>query len=218
MFALPGRQAWSLPEREVGPVIPVDPSAGAPALLNLEIRGAIEQSVTVSSLDAVSCLCPESGVTFLHRGRVLCPALSFGFLRVADGDQIFAVSKIRREEPLQRRSPAAPSAATIGRLRERFDAKFASRFRDPESVFEGMRAACDKTTAREAARLTDLFRARVDGSPTALRSLMGKISAAESARPAVAEFAATVLPEKAVTPSTELLPEIWSAATADSIA
>jgi hypothetical protein len=209
MFSPPNREAWSLPERDVSPVIPLESLPGEALLLNLEIRGAIEQSATVSSLDAVSSLCPEPGVTFLHRGRVLCPALSFGVLGIRDGDQIFTVSKGPREAPLPRRLPVDPPGAPISRLRERFDAKFSSRFRDPDAVFEGMRAACDKTTAREAARLTDLFRTRVEGSPNALRSLMGRIRVAGETRHG-ATAAVTVLPGKAVVPSTQLLPEIWS--------
>jgi hypothetical protein len=217
MFSPPGRQAWSLPEREVGPVIALDPLPGDAALLNLEIHGAIERCVTVSSLDAVSCLCAEPGVAFLHGGRALCPALSFAFLRIRDGDQIFVAAPRQREGPLPRRAPADLTGAAIGRLRERFDAKFSARFRDPDSVFDGLRAACDETTAREAARLTDLFRTRVEGSTSALRSLIGRMRAAEAARPGAAA-AATVLPEKAVMPSTELLPEIWGAANAGPIA
>jgi hypothetical protein len=197
-------------------VIPIGPLPGEPTLLNLEIRGVVEQSVIVSSLDAVSCLCPELDVTFVHRGRVLCPALTFGFLRIHDGDQIFALSKGPREQPFSKRPPVEPIGAAASRLREQFEAKFSSRFRDPDSVFEGMRAACDTRTAREAARLTDLFRTRVEEKPNALRSLMGRIRSLESKKHG--EAMTTVLPEKAVTPSTELLPMIWRAACPDPIA
>jgi hypothetical protein len=100
------------------------------------------------------------------------------------------------------------STHAIGRLRERFDRKFSGRFRDPDAVFEQFKEASDPVTARESARLSDMFRTRVEENPSACRRLLERISALEDPKPCRAM--ATVVPEKALTPSTDLLPDMWS--------
>jgi hypothetical protein len=93
-------------------------------------------------------------------------------------------------------------------LRQRFDSRFSARFSDPDAVFEQFREASDPVTARESARLADLFRTRVEENPSACRRLFGRLKSLEVAKEVV--VMETVLPEKAVRPSTELLPERWS--------
>jgi hypothetical protein len=142
----------------------------------------------------------------VHNGRVLCPALSFNFLHVCDGDEIYVAAPPAAADRRFRPSPTL-SIQTVGRLRERFDAKFGARFRDPDAVFEQFRDASDPVTARESARLADLFRTRVEENPSACRKLFARLESLEGRRPVQA--IATVLPEKALTPSTDLLPEVW---------
>jgi hypothetical protein len=132
MLSSTDRQSWSLPEREVTPILPQQPNFDSPVFLTLKLRGAVEQSVTVSSLESVSCLSPESGTKFIHNGRVLCPALSFRFLQIQDGDEIFVVGQSRKPntQPLQSSVHGLTNSA-ISRMRERFDADFSFRFKDP---------------------------------------------------------------------------------------
>jgi hypothetical protein len=202
MYA-PARHAWSLPEREPAPLLLAADLPDHARLLTLELRGAIESTATVSSLDSVSTLSRAPGLTFIHKGRVLCPALSFAFLRIGDGDEIFAVA---RGAPARAPAKAAErlSEQTVARLRQRFDAKFSARFRDPEAVFEQFRDATDPVTARESARLGDLFRMRMDEGARPRAFARPRERGQRRQRAALA----TVLPEKPAGPSTALLPEM----------
>jgi hypothetical protein len=96
----------------------------------------------------------------------------------------------------------------IGRLRERFDTHFARKFSDPDETFEQLRAASDVGTARESARLTDIWKMRVETHGGAVRRLMERMRELPARQP-WSPNEPTVLPEKALTPSTELLPEFW---------
>jgi hypothetical protein len=200
------RKPWSLPEREVAPLLPL-PALGEPShLITIDLHGSLHGSVTVCALDSVSSLAPSSGFTFIYKTRVLCPALSFAFLRIRDGDEIYAIA---RESPAGAPSKAVRtlSGHTFDRLKKHFDAKFSGRFKDPEAVFEQFRDAADPVTARESARLADLFRTRVEENAGACRKVFGQLQRLEvskRARPALV----TVLPQKALSPSTELLPDI----------
>jgi hypothetical protein len=49
------------------------------------------------------------------------------------------------------------------------------RFRDSDAVFEQLRDASNPITAREAARLTDVFRTRVEENPAAYRNVFGHL-------------------------------------------
>jgi hypothetical protein len=212
MIPAANRQCWSLPERKVSHVLQLGTLLDGVPLLNLELRGEVEQSVTVSALDAVSCLSPDPSVTFIHRSRVLSPALSFRFLQIQDGDEIFIVHKGHQNECKSvQSSVGGMTCRALGRLREQFDARFALRFKDPDETFEQLRAASDQVTARESARLTDLYKMRVEGRhPGALLKVKERLQEMPQRKPwSIQE--PTVLPEKALTPSTELLPDFWRA-------
>jgi hypothetical protein len=202
------RKAWSLPEREVAPLLPLPPLPEQSRLLTVDLRGALQGSTTVCSFDSISSLSPASGLTFLYKGRILCPALSFAFLRIQDGDEIYAIAPT---PPADAPSKAvrALSGHAVDRLRERFDAKFSARFKDPEAVFEQFRDATDPVTARESARLADLFRTRVEENAGACRRVFGRLQQLEAPKRAN-PLLATVLPEKPLAPSATVLPDGFS--------
>jgi hypothetical protein len=75
----------------------------------------------------------------------------------------------------------------------------------PDEVFEQLRAASDEITAREFARLTDLHRVWLESKPSVVHRIADRLRATE-VRPVEIHFPATVLPEKALNPSTDLLP------------
>jgi hypothetical protein len=146
------------------------------------------------------------GCTFVHKGRVLCSGLSLAFLNVRDGDDIFAIARYRPQSAPASSAPRGLSGEAIDRLRRQFDARCAWRLRDPDAVFEEMRGAIDPVTARESARLADLFRIRAENSPAGLRR-----EAVQRSRVAAAsDPGCTVLPAKAAGPSTDQLPELSS--------
>jgi hypothetical protein len=202
-----GQTSWSLPEHEVAPF---DGFSDQPGEITVELRGAFEHCVTVSPLDAISSLSSIPGLRYVHRGRLLCPALSFRFLNVRDGDEIFVIAPIDKSvSPRPRCAPGFTQDA-VDRLRQRFDARYSQRFRDPDAVFEQLRDASNPITARESARLADVFRTRVEENRVAYRKVFGRLERLESgARQSAVETAATVVPEKAMEPSTELLPQVW---------
>lgn len=96
------------------------------------------------------------------------------------------------------------------KLRERFDEKWATKFRDPDSVFEQLRDASDPVTAYESARLADLYRARIESNVSAYRKVCDRFAHMNDCN-AIKGIGnnTTILPEKADSPSTNFLPELW---------
>ena len=206
---------WSLPERQM---FVQEPSTISPCdrTITIQLRGAVDRSVTVSATDAPFSLCdlPPHCVKFLHRGRIICPSMSFAFLGVEDGDEVFVIGGA----PSKPRTPpglARPRGARdMSRLKKRFDEKWASRFKDPDAVFAQLRDAHDPVTASESSRLTDLFRTRIETSASGFRKMCARMTRLlndeQCDRPSLGGGGeATVVPEKAICPSTELLPEMW---------
>jgi hypothetical protein len=200
--------SWSLPEPSVPPLIP-DLAFPDPSLkITVKLFGAIESSITVSLSDTVSALSPDQRCTFIHKGRLLCPALSLGFLKIQDGDPLFVVEKPERPAPLPKKSVHQLTSDAVNRLRQRFDGKYGHRFRDPDAVFEQMRDAVDPVTARESARIADLFKMRIDNQPAIARKVAARLSQMETGKH---QQIPTVIPGEAVSPSTASLPVTWAA-------
>jgi hypothetical protein len=196
---------WSLPERNVAPIL-----LGPPSEITIELRGAVTHFVTVSTSDTISSLCAVSGFRFVHNGRLLSPALSFGFLGVRDGDVVFVVAAPRQPTPV---CPAKPqlSRNAANRLRERFDAHCSSRFKDPDAAFAYVRDRMDPVTAREAARLTDLFKNRVEECPASYRRVVQILGQQETGKEVKKRVAVeTVVPDRADAPSWQGLPTSWA--------
>jgi hypothetical protein len=205
-----GKKSLSLPVREVNPLLPFpSPGPSVPSRVTVELRGAFDETVTVSVSDTISSLSSTAGMRYVHKGRILCPALSFAFFNIEDGDEIFVVAPMPRIEAAPIRETQSFNTEAVERLRRRFDARYAQRFRDPEAVFEQLRDASSPVTARESARLADVFRTRVEENPAAYRRVYERLQRLEGGRFPKPRQTKTVVPEKALSPSTDLLPEVW---------
>ena len=207
---------WSLPEREMSVKEP-DTVQSPDMELTLRVRGCVDSTVTVRSTDTPFSLCDSTAhgpVRFIHKGRLVCPAMSFAFLGIADGDEIFVVGEPKKEDTPPESRPDTTFNFDVRRLKKRFDEKWADKFKDPEAVFEQLRSQRDPLTARESARLTDLFRARIERNTSKFRRLYSRFSRmyddGQVSQPSTrGDSEVTVVPEKALCPSTDLLPGMW---------
>ena len=206
---------WSLPQRQITLQEP-ETYGSVNETITIHLKGVVDETVSVKRCDAPYCLCPPgfTDVKYVHNGRVLCRSMSFAFLGVNDGDEIHVVGPQPRVQRPVIRPPVPRNARRLDKLRERFDATYAPRFRDPDAVFEQLRDSSDPLTAGESARLADLFRTRVETSVSGFRRVCTRFSRMASGdgfkRPQEeAPVAATVVPEKALCPSSEQLPGMW---------
>lgn len=186
------------------------------SMIRITLVGATVESVTVRKTDAVGSVFdilsqPRSRIIF--NGTVLCPALSFGFYGIADGDSLVVVPS--REETLQRHQSNQNLLQTnseLARAREAqvkhyFDEHCAGRVRDPEVMLQRFQNAFNPTTSLEQARVTDIYRARIETNTRAFRKLCTKFHALESMETEkVVKVHRTVVPERAKVPSTDYLP------------
>lgn len=103
---------------------------------------------------------------------------------------------------------------SIEKLKYRFDQKWAQRFNDPDTVFEKIKLYSDPSLANESARLEDLYRTRIEGNVSAFRRVCDRFShQGDNVNSCPAEIKnqnihPTVLPEKPIFPSTQLLPSM----------
>jgi hypothetical protein len=107
------------------------------------------------------------------------------------------------------------------KMGQRGGKEWRSKFRDPDSVFDQLKMATNPQTATESARLADLFRIRVEGNMSAYRKVCNKCRLeinTERANNVDRPPPQTVLPEKAMSPSTDLLPESWLSASSAGLA
>lgn len=186
------------------------------SMIRITLVGATVESVTVGRTDAVGSVFdilqqPTSRIIF--NGTVLCPALSFGFYGIGDGDSLVVVPS--REEALQRHQSKQDLLRTnseLARTREvqvkrYFDEHCAGRVHDPEVMLERFQNALNPTTSLEQARVTDMYRARIETNIRAFRKLCTKFHALESMETErVVKVHRTVVPERAKVPSTDYLP------------
>ncbi|OHT09227.1 hypothetical protein TRFO_21968 [Tritrichomonas foetus] len=115
-----------------------------------------------------------SKMKFVANGRILSPALSLGFQGIRNGDVLYIIpSDLDKEsnDSLSTLLEVKKRERHIQRLRDRFNAQWASKFRDPDAVFEQIKGASDPTTAHESARLADVYRIRVEENSSAYRKV-----------------------------------------------
>lgn len=208
---------WSLPEHSYWGIMVTEPYQGeCSRRLTLYLKGVFSGSLEMESSDTIQTLCETLGcgeAKFIHNGRILAPAFSLAFQGVKNCDEIFVISEAPQlhsnyfyNSPYNKRNGRDP----VKRLKERFDAKWAGRFRDPDSVFEQIRDASDPMLAPEAARIADIFRTRVESNLSAYRKVCDRFSRIEDMQDSNKENNTnTVIPEKALCPSTDYLPELW---------
>ncbi|KAK8883284.1 hypothetical protein M9Y10_045935 [Tritrichomonas musculus] len=90
-----------------------------------------------------------------------------------------------------------------------FMEKCSGNMRDPEFVFQRFKDSINPKTAFEAARITDIYRSRIESNSSSFRKLCKKYNNLSSNdRIRKNTSMPTILPAKAGEPSTDLLPEL----------
>ncbi|OHS95609.1 hypothetical protein TRFO_38270 [Tritrichomonas foetus] len=203
-------------------------------MYHINIAGIIDDSLFVSPFDSLQNALNRLGLSHcyvVYNGSLLSTALSFSFYNIKGNDTIYLVDNknVRPTIPssykntrslcndnkssygraFQRRSCEKPRPlhqGMVNKLRKAFNEKYGNRLRDPDTAFNMMKCSVDPTSAREAARVNDLFRQRIETNPSSFRKISAKFEKLQcSGKLGIQQFP-TVLPEKAIEPSTEFLP------------
>ena len=179
--------------------------------VNVFVNGISVKICELDSLLTIESIFGMTGMRFILNGRLLCPALSLKFNGVKDGDSIIAIpsSVNLANNPNRSFSNNRNGKFRVQKLKERFDRNWANKFIDPDSVFEQLRDAADPDTARESARLSDLFRIKIENNAASYRKVCNKFIFDHNAICECEKKSVTVIPEKSFSPSTEFLPEMW---------
>lgn len=192
------------------PTAPAPCVVSRPELLSINVNGL---EVVVSSFDSVGVLAERFGhhcARFVHQGCVLLPAFTFAFYNIQSGDEVTVVSGPKKIPKYEKAKPKEETDLHK-RVKERLESACGNNIRDREYMMERLRAAIDPTTALECARLTDIFRFRVETNAANYRKVCRNYAISSERRrnrPASDESFITVIPEKTSAPSTEFLPEI----------
>ncbi|KAK8842356.1 hypothetical protein M9Y10_025935 [Tritrichomonas musculus] len=190
--------------------------AKTPEQVNVFVNG---QLLTINSLDPIYEIENVIGIRnmrFVSNGRVLLPALSFKFNGIKDGSTIIAlppkndIPKLTHTTSFQRIKYNETKRFTISKIKERFEKNWAEKYRDPDSIFEQLRDTTDPRTADESARISDLFRMRIENNHIAFRKVCNKFNLKDDDLffAPNEETLNTVIPSKSFSPSTKLLPEL----------
>lgn len=189
------------------------------ATIDVSVRTLCENVVTVKLSDSVSTVFRLLNIPparILYNGNVLCPAMTFAYYGIENGASLVV---IQAPPPQMRRSNShnrfnqeltAAQQKTL-QVRRFFEERCVGRVNDPDSILQRFHDAVNPMTSGEHARLTDLYKNRIETNTKAFRKLCAKFHSLvqfESVRPSSATPVPTVLPGKAVLPSTEFLPEL----------
>ena len=185
--------------------------------VNVFVNGKL---MTLNSLDplySIENIIGEHNLRFVSKGRVLLPALSFKFNGIKNNDSIIALPQ-RKEIPTFTKQSSyqltkfnASKRFKANKIKERFDKNWAEKFIDPDSVFEQLRDATDPRTANESARISDLFKMRVENNRFSFRKVCHKLKFADDDDLLFEHNDApliTIIPSKSFSPSTDLLPDL----------
>lgn len=205
----PCGRSWSLPEREICGFMPLK-MYESEETIHVHLKGdEIDQIVEISTTETPNGLM-SSAYRYIHEGRVLSPSFSLKYLGVGDGDTVYVVAMPRREAVNLSKEKLQNVSEHSKRLRQRFDEKWAHKFSDPDSVFERLEQLRNPETARESARLSDIFKTRIESNTSAFRQVCSRMMSMKRQRETKTTNNDTVIPSKAVYPSTDLLPDLWS--------
>lgn len=186
-------------------------------MFQINISGLVETKISVSPFDSIQNVLSAlslSNCYVLFKGSVLTPAFSFSFYKINENDTIFIVNnKESRNTSIDSNvkshpSPKSLSPEVVQKMHAIFDAKYGKRLKDPENVFNCLKSFFDPTSSREAARVNDLFRQRIENSPSSFRKIYARISGLNSKSFLEEQHLPTILPEKALQPSTQFLPNL----------
>lgn len=185
-------------------------------MLQIKVLGLVDTTISVSPYDSIENALTTLGVSNCHvvfKNTVLTNALSFAFYKINQNDTIYVVSKKDKRQNAsiinsKLSTPKSLSPETVQKMHVVFDAKYGKRLKDPENVFNCLKGFFDPTSSREAARVNDLFRQRIENNPSSFRKIYSRLSDLRK-KPFLEEHHfPTILPEKALEPSTQFLPNL----------
>ena len=188
---------------------------------------------TVSSILSII---GESNAHIIYDGQPLSPAFSLMFYGIGEGSEVTVISPDPKQidsNTLYRNSsysniPHPPcnrgsslllshrcnmsSSRLLSneskRVKRFFVEKCMGKVRDPDAVYQRFQDAMNPITAMESARITDVYRSRIEANPNSFRRLCKKYRTLVDHEKNKTFITPTVLPEKAEEPSTDLLPEL----------
>ena len=182
-------------------------------MLSINIKGLIESTIIVSPYDSIQNALNRLGLCHcyaIHNGIVLSTALTFAFYEIGKGESIYIVDN-KKALPsvnyyqLKKNKSRPLHQETVNKLRKLFNDKFDGKLKDLDSAFNFVKCTIDPTSSREAAKVHDLSRQKIESNPVSYRKLLKKWESLQNSRYLKNEFP-TVLPQKALEPSTDLLP------------
>ncbi|OHT13941.1 hypothetical protein TRFO_43209 [Tritrichomonas foetus] len=201
--------------------------------VNVLVNGVALNLNALDSLFSIEELFGFRQMRFISNGRLLSPASSLKSNGVKNGDSILALYPENQIKPKTHQNPTddrlndqqsnfnsfasqqnLQKKFSLDKLKERFEKNWSDKFTDPEAIYEQLRDATDPRTASESARLSDLFKMRVESSYSAYRKVCNKFSE-DSISQNIGSLQRrqrrqiTIIPEKPMAPSTEALPELW---------
>lgn len=202
---------------------------------NLEQCPSSEErvSVTVNGipfelnvLDSLMVIQEKFGLNqmrFVANGRLLLNSASLKFNGIQNGDTIIALPPKQKQEeylkPENKRSIHKDKCVSADHLKEIFDRKWAHKVADPDAVRDQVLARTNPSTARECARLSDLFKIRVESNMSVYRKIClqynegaagySSFDNTGSSLLKANDKLVTILSEKPSTPSTSFLPQLW---------
>ncbi|OHS99162.1 hypothetical protein TRFO_34433 [Tritrichomonas foetus] len=139
--------------------------------------------------DGESIADEQNEVRFIYNGQVLSPALSFAFYDISNNAEIYVIGscptnknvmanniKHRRNQKLNRNSCnlVNESLRENERVKKFFNEKLAGKINEPDIVLQRFQDAINPMTAHESARLTDLYRSRIEANTKSFRKLCHK--------------------------------------------
>lgn len=184
--------------------------------VNVFVNGTPASFNSLDPLYSIEDMLGTRNLRFVSNGRLLSPALSFKFNEIKDGDSISALPHQQNMPILQKPTSYqitkfnASKRFKVNKIKERFEKNWAEKYIDPDSVFEQLRDATDPRTADESARISDLFKMRVENNRFAFRKVCNKLNFQDNdlffehnEAPLI-----TIIPSKSFSPSTDLLPDL----------
>ena len=214
------------------------------SLSTMSIHVKITDPVS-SILNIIGSLNRQEKIVF--NGQILCPALSFAFYNIHNNDTITIISpqmptstsynelssNVRLKDFSSNRPciVATPLPIPISRKRTLIHSNSSNFFKSMSSsedvkniLFEKCQSGRNsqlirESRAKEAARLTDVYKNRVESNSKSFRKLCTKFNdfddsypssgmLSQTPQPSIFSYHETILPEKAELPSTDYLPEI----------
>ena len=191
--------------------------------ITINLHGVVETKIFLHSFDAPMDLPHVLGLQqigldylFLHRGKPLTPALSYASQGVNDNDDVYIVQRRKKQnvsKPIKR-DIIFKTINNEDEFRKKFFEHYGNRFRDTDTVFEQMLYVTHPKTTNEFARITDLFKMRVESNPVAFRRICKNVETSQRDEEEANRIkhieklkqCPTVLPQKALSPSTDLFP------------